>query len=391
VTGDDVPHDEMPNKLRPVRRDALPPSDAALAALLAGTEPPAEPAPEVRAAADILAALKADPTGAELAGEAGALAEFRRGTGVATLPRHSRHRRPRALPPRFSAKAAAAMGVAVLSIGGLATAAFAGVLPAPVQRLAHNALGAPSGTSRSAPIPTRGPTHGPPAKRHAPYSPQATNPVTGGAVHRLCAVYTRVRAYGSPAQQAVVYRNLVTAARGVAGVTAYCGKVMPFPERLPSHHGRRDRWFLHHRDGRGVPPREGSVPPGAGSLPPGAGRVPPGERRGHHGTHSNDKPGAHRTERRSRHHRRHVLGNGAPMTPHATGLPPLAVRPCGAAPPLGGVDGGGGAVGRVAGLLFPAHRKPRPDPGVPGQCPKSTAVVFAPLITTARVSPAAVW
>jgi len=49
----------------------------------------------------------------------------------------------------------------------------------------------------------------------------------------------------------------------------------------------------------------------------------------------------------------------------------------------------------VAGLLFPAHRKPSRSragpPEVPGQRLKSTAVVFAPLITTAIVSPGAGW
>src|SRR5215813_10182117 len=81
-------------------------------------------------------------------------------------------------------------------------------------------------------------------------------------------------------------------------------------------------------------------------------------------------------------------------TPPGGHLAPV-VRPCGGRATARRGNGGGGAVGRVAGLLFPAHRKPSRSrgmlPGVPVQRLKSTAVVFAPLITTAIVSPGAGW
>ena len=305
MTGDDVPHDEMPNKQRPVRRDALPPSDAALAALLAGTEPPAEPAPEVRAAADILAALKADPTGAELAGEARALAEFRRWTGAPALPGRSRHRKARVLPSRFGAKAVAAAGIAALSVGGLATAALVGVLPGPVQRIAHQAFGAPaapaapagSGSSRVTPQASH-------AERHAPASPQATNPVTGSAVHSACTAYASARAHGSAMQQVIDFRYLIRAAGGAGRVTTYCGHTVPFPARTgarpPDRVGkgvpprRYHRKFQHDRDGSGSPSGEGS---------------------GYHSPRPTGKASTHRDGRRGQHHRPYVPGTGAQMIP----------------------------------------------------------------------------
>jgi hypothetical protein len=294
VTGDDVPNDEMPNILRPGRRDVLPPSDAALAALFAGTEPLAEPAPGLRPVADLLAALRADATGAELAGEAWALAEFRRGTGAPARPRRSRHRRPHVLPSRVSAKATAAMGIAALGLGGLATAAVIGALPPPVQQIAHRAFGAPAAHSGG----PRARTQVPLAERHVRASPQATDPVPGSAVHGLwwCTAYARARAHGTP-WQVIAYRHLIKAAGGAGKVTAYCGRPTPAPAYHPGRQvppNRRDRRFPHHQAGRGIPPRG---------------------RRGHQGQLSKDRPSAHPAERRGKDHRPHAPGNDAQMNP----------------------------------------------------------------------------
>jgi hypothetical protein len=302
VTRGDVPNDEMPNIKRPGRRDVFPPSDAALAALLAGTEAPAEPAPGLRPVVDILAALRADPTGAELAGEARALAVFRRGTGAPALPGRSRHRKARVLPSRFGTKAAAAAGIAVLSIGGLATAALAGVLPGPVQRIAHQAFGAPAAPAAAGSSHVTRQVHH--TERHVLASPQATDPVTGFAVHSQCTAYARARARGSAVQQVIYFRDLIKAAGGAGRVTAYCGHTMPLPartgarqpdragKRVPPH--RHHRRFSHDRDGTG-----GS--PGGGS--------------GHQSPRPNGKASAHRDGRRGQHHRSHAPGTGAQMNP----------------------------------------------------------------------------
>ncbi len=91
--------------------------------------------------ADVLAALTAEPTGMELAGEAGALAEFRRPAG-AQVPAQ-RARRGTGLRSRLGVKVGASVTAVAVVLGGGAVAAFADVLPAPIQRLAHEAIGAP--------------------------------------------------------------------------------------------------------------------------------------------------------------------------------------------------------------------------------------------------------
>ena len=307
MTRGDVPNDEMPNTKRPGRRDVFPPSDAALAALLAGTEAPAEPVPGLRPVVDFLAALSADPTGAELAGEARALAEFRRWTGVPALPGRSRHRKARVLPSRFGAKAAAAAGIAALSVGGLATAALVGVLPGPVQRIAHQDFGAPAAPAAPAGSDSSRVTpqihH---AARRVQPSPRATtNPVTGSAVHRWgCTAYARARAHGSALQQAIDFHYLSKEAGGAGQVSAYCGHNVAPPAktgaRPPARYNRGvpPRWYhkgsQYHRDGRGSLPGEGG---------------------GQHSPRPNGKASARRDGRWDQHYRSHVPGPGAPMIP----------------------------------------------------------------------------
>lgn len=297
MTGDDVPNDEMPNVLRPERGDMIPLSDAALGALLAGTQPPAEPAPELQPIADLLAALRAAPTSGELAGANRVLAEFRRGTAVRRPLRRSR-RRPRVPAFRPGTKAAAAVGIAALTLGGVAAAAFAGMLSAPVQRIAHEAIGG-SATSSGTQVTAR--VHQ--AKPRVPASPRASDPAAGPAVPRPCAGYARARAYGSFAQRAAAFGELVRAARGAGGAAAYCGETMPRPggrgTRPPSHLGKRVPPGEQGNKGQ----RHNRVPRGGRGR-----RIPPGERRGHHGRHSNDKPGAHRSGRRGQRHPPHGSG-----------------------------------------------------------------------------------
>ena len=133
--------------------------DAAFGVLLAGG--PAVP-PEVaglQPVTGLLAALTAAAEPGELTGHDRALAEFRQfaarravtatGTRVpAARARHARGRghgrRPatplRALPGRLAVTG----GAAAVLFGSIATAAYANVLPPPVQRLAHATIGAPS-------------------------------------------------------------------------------------------------------------------------------------------------------------------------------------------------------------------------------------------------------
>jgi hypothetical protein len=103
----------------------------------------------------------------------------------------------------LSAKLAAA---AVATLGGVTAAAYAGVLPTPAQKLAHDTIAAPA--ARPTPSAT-------------PVGPRAT----GHAAYGLCTAYSHMKAHGSAGQKAVAFRNLAAAAGGPANVAAYCAGV----------------------------------------------------------------------------------------------------------------------------------------------------------------------
>ncbi len=106
----------------------------------------------------------------------------------------------------LSAKLAAAAAAGAVTLGGAAAAAYADALPAPVQKLAHDTIGAPA-------VRQSGPA--------TPVGPQAT----GKAGYGLCTAYAHLKAHGTAKQKAVAFRNLATAAGGAANVTAYCAGV----------------------------------------------------------------------------------------------------------------------------------------------------------------------
>jgi hypothetical protein len=189
--------------------------DPAFDALLAG-DPLADGAADgLRPAAEVIAALGEPPAPRELAAEASAIAVFRsagrRPAGLAG----SGHRRPRLLSALLSVRLGAAAAVAAVALGGATAAAYAGALPAPVQKLAHDTLGAP-------------PAHRvPPAHPARPARP-VTQPSPGGtesAPQRLCTAYARLKAQGSASQQAAALRILAAAAGGPRSVTSYCAAV----------------------------------------------------------------------------------------------------------------------------------------------------------------------
>jgi len=152
VTGTDVPNGDMPNIPQSPLQDGSAVTDADLVALLAGKR---DVAPGLQPVADVLAALSAEPSMGELAGEARALAEFRR-RAVVPLSRRRASRSTAGLTSRLSAKVAAGAATATIVLGGAATAAFANMLPAPIQRLAHDVIGAPDAPSAAQPAPARG-------------------------------------------------------------------------------------------------------------------------------------------------------------------------------------------------------------------------------------------
>jgi hypothetical protein len=161
MTGNGVPDDDMANTRQPQRQDEPAVTDADLDALLAGE---ASAVPGLRPVADVLAALTAGPAAGELAGETRTLAEFRRRTGVA-VPRQRARRGAGLLPSRLGAKIGAAATAVAIVLGGAATAAFANALPAPIQRLAHDAFGAPAPQQRHD-LPGRGAPGAPGERAH---------------------------------------------------------------------------------------------------------------------------------------------------------------------------------------------------------------------------------
>ena len=122
----------------------------------------------------------------------------------------------------LSVKAAATVAIAVIGVGGVATAAYAGKLPASAQQFAHDTIGAPAARQ---------------SHHHGRAAGQAGTPVgpnaAGHAAHGLCTAYAHASAHGSAAQKSVAFRNLVKAAHGADNVATYC-KAVPHPGASPS-------------------------------------------------------------------------------------------------------------------------------------------------------------
>jgi hypothetical protein len=225
MSGGGVSDDDMPIFLWSSRGVVPPVGDPAFDALLTGNLPPEDTADGLRPVAEAIAALNAVPVTSELAAEAGALTVFRAagGSGASVRPRR---RRRLLLTSLLSAKLAAAAVAVTLS--GAAAAAYTGALPAPAQKLAHAALGAPAAHSTARP--TAQPTR--------PATPVGPDP-TGSAAYGLCTAYAHLKAHGSAAEKAVAFRNLATAAGGAANVTAFCAKTAhpgPTPSARPPAH-----------------------------------------------------------------------------------------------------------------------------------------------------------
>jgi PT repeat len=202
----------------PARGDVPPAGDPAFDALLSGHLLPEDAAEGLRPVAEAIAALNAAPATSELAAEANVLAVFRGAVGMSAKPTRSPRRRHPLLTSLLSAKLAAAAAAAAVAVGGVAAAAYAGALPASMQKLAHDTVGAPSAH------PSAHPTH-----TATPVGPDAT----GHAAFGLCTAFAHLKVDGSARQKAVAFRNLATAAGGAANVTAFCAAVA-HPGTTPS-------------------------------------------------------------------------------------------------------------------------------------------------------------
>lgn len=202
---------EMPRFPFP-RRPAPELDEPLLDALLSGRPLPLHAPEQAHTVAGMLASM-ADPAGpGALAGEAAARSAFARAAspagiqpaGIRKADGRARRRSPRLRPASLPARIAAALIVASAGLGGAAVAAYAQVLPGPVQELAHRVIGAPA------------PAHA--ASTGHPASPAPPQPAATG----LCEAYQRARVHGSPAVLAVLSGKLARAAGGAGKIGGYC-------------------------------------------------------------------------------------------------------------------------------------------------------------------------
>jgi hypothetical protein len=223
MTGGGACDDDMPTFPRTAHGEIPPAGDPAYDALLARTLAPEDAPAGLRPVAEGFAALCQAPVNCGPAAGEKALAAFRAAAGRPAEPARPRRRRHPVLASLLSAKLAAAAAAAALTLGGAAAAAYAGKLPAPVQKLAHDTIGAP-----------RTPGAPPP---HSP-APQPTM-LPGHSAYGLCTAYAHLKAHGSATQKATAFRNLAAAAGGAAHVSAYCATVAhpanPSPATTPAH------------------------------------------------------------------------------------------------------------------------------------------------------------
>lgn len=230
--------------------------------LLRGQHAPSGASAGERALDRLLAAAAAPPSAEELSGEARAVAAFVATRPATTGPRHAWRvrRQQRSVPtPRISHGVAAAAALGVLTVGGMAAAAYTGSLPSSMQRLAHDHLGAPGDHHAGPPrhtraaggslSPTARPLQSPDQSQNegrpglsavapsARSSVQPSWPPSTAAAHpadryRLCTAYTVATNEDDAPAAARAYRALVKAAGGPGQVAGYCAPVWSPGQRV---------------------------------------------------------------------------------------------------------------------------------------------------------------
>jgi hypothetical protein len=188
---------EMPGS-HPPDRPGRELSEPHLDALLDGHFVPPDTPEELRVVAAMLAELADPAEPGELAGEAPARMAFARRAAPAGASPGNR-RRPSWLPT-LAAGFAAVLVAATVGLGSVAAAGYAGMLPRPMQALAHHAIGAP---------------------------PARAAPDTRQAARRLCNAYQHAVSYGPADAEAAAFQKLEQAAGGAGKIDGYCAVAMP--------------------------------------------------------------------------------------------------------------------------------------------------------------------
>jgi hypothetical protein len=190
--------------------------ESVLDLLLARQPLPLDAPRQVRMTADALASLSDPQRPGALAGEAAARSAFASAAASPAIGLPAA--RPPARPTRVwrfvvtRPRLAAVLAAVAVSLGGTTAAAYAGALPAPVQDIAHLAIGAP-------------------AVHHAAPRPQPRR-----IASQLCAAYQRAQAHSGPAIRAAQARALATAAGGAGKISAYCASPR-VPGTASARHG----------------------------------------------------------------------------------------------------------------------------------------------------------
>ena len=180
--------------------------------------------------------------------------------GVADRPRS---RRPRSIASLRRARLAAAAGAAAIAVlGAGVAAAYAGSLPAALQKFAHAAIAAPGVRVSSATPTPEGTGH-----RVGPS-------VSDGAAHGLCNAYQHAEEHGTASQRSMAFRNLVHAADGTDKVAAYCASIPhPGSTNPPGRRVGQTASPAHTNHGRKPTkaPGKPTAPPGEPTTAPGNG------------------------------------------------------------------------------------------------------------------------
>jgi hypothetical protein len=188
--------DEMPGYPFP-RWRARDLDEPLLDALLARQPLPPEAPEQAHAAAAMLGSLAIPAGPGPLAGEAEARSAF--AVAVSPAGMSSRHPVPRRTGrPRVRLRLLTA-AVAVTTMLGGAAAAWAGVLPRPIQQLAHQVFGAPA----------------------------ASRPPHPSPISVLCSAYQQALMHGGPRARAAARAKLARAAGGAGKIGRYCATIPP--------------------------------------------------------------------------------------------------------------------------------------------------------------------
>lgn len=193
----------------------------------ASSGPTADPHP----IAELLARAAGPASNGELAGHNAALAAFREAR-LTPVPQPRRPSMLKTTLAKFITVKVLAVAATVTAAGGVALAAGTGTLPGPLQKTAHDVLGAPAATSSpKGGKPTAGPTSTPSAKPSKPSAKPSANAASPSpSLVGLCRAYAAgVSDNPGAALENPAFTVLITAAGGKDKVKGYCATVLADP------------------------------------------------------------------------------------------------------------------------------------------------------------------